>query len=223
MRRIQQCAVAVLPLDFLQKNLRNLKSTIINDKINIMTNLITKTTEFAMFVTRDYIRPGDTVVDATCGTGRDTLALAEAVGENGSVIAFDIQDEALRLTGERIEKHGLTNVHLIKESFENMNDYLPCGVSAVVFNLGYLPGGDHSITTTADKTTAGLCEALKALKPGGIITVVMYDGHPEGRSEKQAVINWASALDPKAFHAAFVNMLNQNNNPPEIIFVTRKI
>ena len=59
-----------------------------------MSNLITRTTELAMSVTLTYIKPGDTVVDATCGTGQDTVALARAVGDGGSVYAFDIQKNA---------------------------------------------------------------------------------------------------------------------------------
>ena len=48
-----------------------------------MSNLITKTTELAMFITLEYVNAGDTVIDATCGTGHDTVSLAHAVGTNG--------------------------------------------------------------------------------------------------------------------------------------------
>ena len=187
------------------------------------SNLITKTTALAMSVTLQYISKGDIVVDATCGAGQDTAALANAAGEDGCVYAFDIQEEAVRRTEERLRGHGLSNVQVIKESFVSMNGYLSDGsASAVVFNLGYLPGGDHSITTTADETLEGLACALRALRTGGILTVVMYDGHDEGRAEKQRVMEWAEALDPKQYHAAYVNMLNQRNHPPEILWVAKK-
>lgn len=193
-----------------------------NDMI-AKNNLITKTTALAMSVTLSYINKGDTAVDATCGAGQDTAALAEAVGEDGRVYAFDIQEEAVRRTEERLRVHGLSNVRVLKESFASMNAFVPEGsASAVVFNLGYLPGGDHGITTTADETLEGLACALAALRPGGILTVVMYDGHDEGREEKQRVMKWAEALDPKLYHAVYVNMLNQRNHPPEILWVTKK-
>ena len=188
-----------------------------------MTNLITKTTELAMAITLEYVSSGDTVIDATCGTGQDTENLAEAVGDEGRVYAFDIQEKALELTEERLRAHELTNVGLVKDTFANIGDYLPeNSAAAAVFNLGYLPGGDHSITTEAEETLEGLKAALKAIRPGGILTVVLYDGHEEGQKEKKCVLEWARRLDPKGYHAVFANMLNQNNHPPEILWITKK-
>ena len=104
-----------------------------------------------------------------------------------------------------------------------MSTHIPeNSVSAVVFNLGYLPGGDHSITTTADATLNGLESALKTIHAGGIVTVVLYDGHEEGLEEKKHVIEWAQALDPGRYHVAFVQMLNQKKHPPEILWITKK-
>ncbi len=188
-----------------------------------MTNLITKTTELAMSVTLAYIKPGDTVVDATCGSGQDTVALARAVGAGGKVFAFDIQKKALLLTETRLHSHGYTNVKLVMQSFAEMSGHIPANsAAAAVFNLGYLPGGDHSITTVADTTLAGLEAALRTVRPGGIVTVVLYDGHDEGREEKQRVLEWAEALDPGRYHAAFVSLINQQNHPPEILWITKK-
>ena len=188
-----------------------------------MSNLITRTTELAMSVTLTYIKPGDTVVDATCGTGQDTVALAHAVGDGGSVYAFDIQKNAHLLTEARLKAHGFNNVHLVMQSFVSMSDHIPeRSAAAVVFNLGYLPGGDHSITTTADETLAGLDAALRTVRPGGIVTVVTYDGHKEGAEEKKAILEWAEALDQSRYHVAYVRMLNQKKYPPEILWITRR-
>ena len=188
-----------------------------------MINLITRTTELAMSVTLTYIKPGDTVVDATCGTGQDTVVLARAVGSEGRVYAFDIQKNAHLLTEARLKSHGITNVHLILQSFVSMSDHIPeRSAAAVVFNLGYLPGGDHSITTTADTTLAGLDCALRTIKSGGIVTIVMYDGHAEGANEKAAVLEWAEKLDQSRYHVAYVSLLNQKNHPPEILWITKK-
>lgn len=188
-----------------------------------MTNLITKTTELAMSVTLAYIKPGDTVVDATCGSGQDTVAFARAVGEEGHVYAFDIQKKALLLTEARIHSHGYNNVKFVMQSFAEMSGHVPANsASAVVFNLGYLPGGDHSITTVADTTLTGLDAALRTVSRGGVVTVVLYDGHDEGREEKQRVLEWAETLDPGKYHAAFVSLINQQNHPPEILWITKK-
>ncbi|MBR3375663.1 MAG: methyltransferase domain-containing protein, partial [Firmicutes bacterium] len=104
------------------------------------------------------------VIDATCGTGQDTLALAEAVGDRGKVYAFDIQKEAIGLTSELLKNNSCMNVELFNESFVYMGEHVSYGsASAVVFNLGYLPGGDHSITTEAETTIEGLQAARKAI------------------------------------------------------------
>lgn len=188
-----------------------------------MSNLITRTTELAMAITLAYVRHGDTVVDATCGTGQDTVALAKAVGSDGHVFAFDIQNKAVFLTEARLHSHGMDNVRVILKSFTSMGSYVPENTAAaVVFNLGYLPGEDHSITTKAETTVAGLETALKTIRTGGIVTVVLYDGHEEGKEEKEKVLEWAKALDPLRYHAAFVSMINQEKDPPEILWITRK-
>ena len=188
-----------------------------------MSNLITRTTELAMSVTLSYVSPGDRVIDATCGTGQDTAILSEAVGEQGEVFAFDIQDKALELTRARLADQGAKNVKLIKGSFVTMGEYVSEGIaSAVVFNLGYLPGGDHSITTIADETLEGLKAAIKVIRHGGIVTVVLYDGHEAGSEEKKSVLDWAGALDAREYHAAYVNLINQPNHPPEILWITKK-
>ena len=188
-----------------------------------MSNLITRTTELAMSVTLTYIKPGDTVIDATCGTGQDTVVLARAVGNEGSVYAFDIQKSAHLLTEARLKSHGITNVQMKMQSFVSMSDHIQeRSAAAVVFNLGYLPGGDHSITTTADTTLEGLEAALRTIRPGGIVTVVMYDGHEEGAEEKKAILEWAEDLDQSRYHVAYVSLLNQKKHPPEILWITRK-
>ena len=194
---------------------------------DLMSNLITKTTELAMAITLEYVRVGDIVIDATCGTGRDTVTLARAVGADGKVHAFDIQKSALEITGTRVLECDPDNdelqVELHEDSFCNMGSYLPeNSAAAAVFNLGYLPGGDKSITTTAETTVEGLEQALRIIKPGGIVTVVMYDGHEAGTEEKARVMEWAGDLDPAKYHAAYVNLINQKNHPPEIMWITKK-
>ena len=176
-----------------------------------------------MSVTLGYVRCGDTVIDATCGTGQDTVRLAKAAGETGRVVAFDIQEAAIDKTASRLKEYGYTNTELVHGTFAEMGKYVSDGsAAAVVFNLGYLPGGDHSVTTTAEETLAGLEAALRAVRPGGIVTAVLYSGHEEGAREKQAVLEWADQLDSRLFHAAYVKMLNQHRNPPEILWITKK-
>ena len=66
----------------------------------------------ARYLARDAllraVQPGDTVVDATMGNGHDTLFLAEQVGAEGRVYAFDIQESALESTRQLLEEHGMS-------------------------------------------------------------------------------------------------------------------
>ena len=57
--------------------------------------LNTKLTEMIHEILRPIIKPGDLVVDATLGNGFDTLFLAKAVGPQGKVIGFYIQECAI--------------------------------------------------------------------------------------------------------------------------------
>jgi ubiquinone/menaquinone biosynthesis C-methylase UbiE len=52
----------------------------------------------------EYVKPGDTVVDLGCGGGFFAVELAEMVGENGQVIAIDLQAEVIRIAREFAQK-----------------------------------------------------------------------------------------------------------------------
>jgi len=139
---------------------------------------------------------GDHAVDATCGNGHDTLHLARLVGPGGTVIGFDVQAAALRETRNLLASQGLDDgrVRLIEGCHATMGDYVaPALASVVVFNLGYLPGGDHALTTRADRTLIALDAAAVALRPGGLLMVTCYPGHPEGEREADAVAAWMEA------------------------------
>ena len=95
-------------------------------------------------------------------------------------------------------------------------------VKAVIFNLGYLPGGDKAITTRAETTLQAVRSAMDLLQPDGVICITMYSGHPEGRQEKAALLEFAENLDAGRWHTAYISMPNQKNDPPEILIITRK-
>ncbi|MFP4244022.1 MAG: class I SAM-dependent methyltransferase [Ectothiorhodospira sp.] len=139
--------------------------------------------------------PGAPVVDATAGNGHDTRFLAEAVGASGRVWAFDVQIPALEATQRRLKAAGVAQrVSLIHAGHETLAAHLPPGVrgrlGAVMFNLGYLPGGDHARITRPDTTLAALETALEWLHPRGLISLMVYRGHPGGEAEYAAVRAW---------------------------------
>ncbi|KGL46594.1 16S rRNA (cytosine(1402)-N(4))-methyltransferase [Listeria newyorkensis] len=171
------------------------------------------------------ILPGDTVVDATIGNGHDTVFLADLVGVNGRVFGFDIQQEAIDATTQLLtEKRVASQVTLLHESHANMAELLPqqTEIKVAIFNLGYLPGGDKTITTLADSTIKAINAALSLLTVGGIVILVIYHGHPEGQSEKAAVLNYAEALPQEQFHVLEYRFINQRNNPPFVIAIEKR-
>jgi predicted methyltransferase len=153
-------------------------------------------TERAHETVRDVIRPGETVVDATVGNGHDTLLLAQTVGAEGMVYGFDVQEEALHATRRRLLEAGIGEgrVRLIQAGHEEMADHVRGPVGAVMFNLGYLPGGDHARTTRVPTTLCALQQAISLLRRGGVISVVCYRGHPGGMEEAAAVCAWARVV-----------------------------
>ena len=165
------------------------------------------------------IRRGDLTIDATVGNGHDTLFLARSVGPEGRVVGFDIQQGALNETRRRVQADAPdTALHLIHAGHETMATHLAENaygtVSAVMFNLGYLPGGDHSVTTTPETTCPALDTSVELLRPGGIITVVAYTGHEGGEEEAHAVESWASALPEASFRTLSYRFVNQPSDPP---------
>lgn len=169
---------------------------------------------------------GSIAIDGTCGNGHDTLYLAESVGETGKVYGFDIQEEALKATETRLEKAGqLSQVQLIHSSHAQVSSIIDeedrGKVSAAIFNLGYLPGGDKSIVTKPDETLQAVSSILELLKPGGILILVVYSGHPEGKRESDAVTSFASELDQKEYQVLKYQFINQKNSPPYILAISK--
>ena len=167
--------------------------------------------------------PGAAAVDATMGNGRDTLWLCGLVGENGRVYAFDVQPEAVNRTRERLLEAGmLQRATLFCEGHERMAEFIPEAVDVVMFNLGWLPGALHAVTTRAETTLRAVDAAFALLKPDGLMTICVYPGHAEGMRELDALLEWAGGLDPKQFDALIKCYLNQPNDPPRMIAVKRK-
>jgi len=169
------------------------------------------------------LQPGDLAIDATVGTGADTLFLAQKVGRRGQVIGFDIQSEALTLAQARIRKQddeaNLGSISMLQLSHERMAEAVPESwvgeVGAVMFNLGYLPSesADSSIITETDSTIAALEAALALLRPRGIITVVLYPGHDGGAQEAEAVLEWSSALPVEQAQVVMYRQLQRETSP----------
>lgn len=152
----------------------------------------------------ERLGPGAAAVDATAGNGHDTLFLARKVGPAGRVFAFDIQRQALNNSRARLEAAGCAAwVVFFRASHARLLEKIPVqyesAIQAVMFNLGYLPGGDKTIITRAPATVAALTAGLRLLAPGGILTVLAYPGHAGGASETAEVGAWCRQLEAAQF------------------------
>lgn len=172
---------------------------------------------------------GDMALDATAGRGHDTLFLASLVGEEGAVLAVDRQEDALRDTASLLRGHGLEDrVRLAQGDHADMaallERELPAGreLAVAVFNLGFLPGSDKRVRTSAASTLAALEAVWPRVRPGGLLCVHAYTGHEGAAEEAGAVDVWAAALDWKR---ARVTACAQRNKPsrPETLYLVRKI
>ena len=167
--------------------------------------------------------PGARAVDATMGNGRDTLWLCRQVGQAGRVHAFDIQPEAVARTRALLASEGvLDRARLHCEGHERMAGFIDGPVDAVMFNLGWLPGAPHEVTTRVETTLRAAEAALAILAEEGIVTFCAYPGHAEGARELAALTAWAAGLDATRYDAMARHYLNQPNDPPQLIAVKRK-
>lgn len=188
-----------------------------------MEFMFTNAVNISKDILKKELKTGDTAVDATCGNGNDTVFMAQLVGECGKIYSFDIQKNAIENTRENLKKNNSEmQVELICDSHINIKEYIKTKVKVVMFNLGYLPGGDHSITTKVDTTMVAIKNSIDLLDTGGIILIISYPGHTEGRYENQAIISFTSMLDQKLYNAAHLKFTNQVNNPPELTVIEKR-
>ncbi|WP_117149622.1 class I SAM-dependent methyltransferase [Paraliobacillus zengyii] len=175
---------------------------------------------------RHAIQPGESVVDATCGNGNDTVMLSQATGPTGQVYAFDIQSQAIAQTKKKLEKDKISNVTLIHDGHEHADNYLPKELvgklAGAIFNLGYLPGSDKQVITKPTHTITAIDKLIHYLKPEGIIVCVVYYGHEGGNDEKDALLDHLSNYDQKYFQVLQYGFVNQKNNPPFILAIEKK-
>lgn len=164
---------------------------------------------------KELLSSGDLVIDATCGNGHDTLFLADIC----SVIALDIQIEALQNTEKRLQEHGK------KAAFHRMGHehidtlFLPHPPKLVVYNLGYLPGADKTLTTKTETTLKSTQKALDLLAPGGALSITCYPGHEEGAIEEKKLLEWGKSLDPLKWKVSHHRSLNGAATSPSLLWI----
>ena len=169
-----------------------------------------------------HLKEGDVCADFTMGNGHDTEFLSKTVGEGGKVYAFDIQKAAVESTAKNLRAAGCPeNYVLINDSHHNLKKYITEPIKAGMFNLGYLPGGDKSITTMRETTLPAISDAIDMLGKDACLNIAVYPGHKEGELEGEEICEMLSKLSRYKLCVTKVKILNSPTSP-YFIFVETK-
>lgn len=157
------------------------------------------------------VAPDDLVIDATCGNGHDTLKLSQ-LAYKGKVYAFDVQQKAVCNTKKFLGD--ISNVLLEARCHSTFPDQIPHGtIKLIVYNLGYLPGGNKQFTTVAETTLASVRAATQLIMPGGAISITCYPGHQQGAIELEMILKYAESLPPQIWNCCFHQWMNRAASP----------
>lgn len=185
-----------------------------------------KITEIGHALIPPFVQPGDPLVDATCGKGKDTLYLAGLTGPKGLVYAFDIQEKAIEETKKALQLHegSVAPVRFILDDHCRIDRYVDSPPSVILFNLGYLPGGDHHVTTKAKTTMEAVHKSILLLKKGGLLLLTLYPGHSEGKREADSLERYISRLPSRDFRFMKIAFRENEESPlsPYILAVEKK-
>ena len=111
------------------------------------------------------VHEGDKVVDAGCGFGDTAIQLARLVGPTGSVLAVDCCDGFLAYGRQDAKAAGISNV-----------TFLEADVQAYPFKPVHDFCFSRFGTQFFENPVAGLRNMRATLKPGGVMTMVVWRG-----------------------------------------------
>lgn len=174
---------------------------------------------------QEQLKEAKVIVDATAGNGHDLLYLANHCVPQASLYGFDIQNEALQHSRDLLEAQcNRTDIQILLKqgSHDDLlehTEFPEQGIDLLIFNLGYLPGGDHRCMTRSDTTVKALEAGLSKLHTHGLITVVAYPGTAEGQAEMEAVAAYLQRIPQKQFDVSTWQPLNQANHPPILFLI----
>lgn len=185
--------------------------------------VVTRATDFSRKIIEKYAPNAKVAVDATMGNGHDTLRLLEHLRPEAKLYSFDIQERAIEKTKDKLLKSDLkcNNYKLICDGHENLDQYIEEAISFAIFNLGYLPGGDHEKTTMWETTKQAVAKVLKHLETNGLLAIVVYPGHEAGSEESKGLASYLVSLEQADFSVMKLEVINQINKPPFIYLIER--
>lgn len=155
---------------------------------------------------KEHLLPNDVAIDATCGNGHDTLFLKEL---GATVFALDIQEEAVKKTKELA---GEVTILQMSHAFIHQIS-LPKPPRLIVYNFGYLPGGDKSITTRWETSLESIRLSLGMVEKGGALSILCYPGHDEGKIEEQKITEYLASLPSSGWLICQHRYINRPKSP----------
>lgn len=180
-----------------------------------MFNLVKDISSISHDIIFKYTQNKEIAIDCTLGNGHDCDFLKDVFKR---VVAFDIQEIAI----ENYKAKGYDNVELILDSHDKLDFYVNEKVDCIIYNLGYLPGGDKNVTTVSETTLNSIKQGLNLLKSGGIMTIAVYYGHYEGFLEKTCILNYLETLPKNKYGIMKLEYVNRDNNPPLLLIIEKK-
>lgn len=169
---------------------------------------------------REHLKPGMNVIDATLGNGKDTFEIAKMLSCKGNIYCFDIQKEAIDKANVYLEAY-LGKDELSKITFFEKShicfDPIKAPIDLIIYNLGYLPSGDKSITTMTNSTLKSLDNACKLLSKNGMISLTCYPGHAEGNKEQAAILQYLMTFSSNEYLICHHSWINRRSAPSLII------
>lgn len=169
--------------------------------------------------------PEGIYIDATLGKGNDTAYILSHSSFMGKVFGFDIQAAAIQASLQKLKDHDTDRFDLFLHGHQDIDICLPLeeypSFTGAVFNLGYLPGGDHEIITRADSTYEALLQISRRLIIGGRIILVLYTGHPGGAEEAQSLLKEIAKWPQETFCISHNQWINQINTPPSLLLIEK--
>ena len=64
--------------------------------------------------------------------------------------------------------------------------------------------------------------AMKILDDKGVIILVVYLGHENGKMEESKLVEYVKTIDQRQYEVLTYRFINQINNPPYVIAIERK-
>lgn len=173
---------------------------------------------------KQHLKEGAFAIDATAGNGHDTLLLCQIVGKTGRVLALDIQKDAVEHTRALLKQEGWNETaQVVQDSHAELDRYAAKeSADCVIFNFGWLPGGDHSVFTKKESSLIAIQKALDCLKPGGIMSLCLYYGRNNGYEERDAILEYVRQLDHHQYSVMVIQFENRVNDPPIPIWIVKE-